>query len=321
MHLLAYLAPALMLLQSLLGHPVLLLAKAEHDPLFGAIRVPILVNLLSLAPTVGFAIAQWRAGGAWGRRLPGILAWSFVGAGTSATVVAALSQRRRGGVFNRTPKFRIEARDEEWRDHAYVRAGDPAALAELLLGTGGLALSIAAVASREWLIALYSLLFSFGFLYLSFYSAVQALEVLTVRRLGHDALASIRARGPVLLLLAAPAALLVALAQWPDPFEDSFQHWLLAANLLQTGRLADPLFGMQDTGPPAYSFFAAAVLRVAGWHQIGALKLANVALALVTLAIVRRLALTPRHREPWRCCCWPSIRSSCSPPPRRSQSP
>jgi cellulose synthase/poly-beta-1,6-N-acetylglucosamine synthase-like glycosyltransferase len=295
MHLLGYLAPALMLLQ-LACYPLLLLAKAEHDPLFGAIRVPILVNLLSLAPTLGFAIAQQRAGRGWGRRLPGILAWSFVGAGTSATVVAALARAfRRGGVFNRTPKFRIEARDEEWRDHAYVRAGDPAALAELLLGTGALALCVAAVIAREWLIALYALLFSFGFLYLSFYSAIQALEVLTVRRLGRDALASFRARLPVLALLAAPAALLVALAQWPDPFEDSFQHWLLAANLLQTGRLADPLFGMQDTWLPAYSFLAAAVLRVAGWHAMGALKLANVGLALATLAVVRKLAPTPRQ--------------------------
>ncbi len=295
MHLLAYLAPALMLLQ-LACYPLLLLAKAEHDPLFGAIRVPILVNLLSLAPTLGFAIAQRRAGGRWALRLPGILAWSFVGAGTSATVVAALARAfRRGGVFKRTPKFRIEARDEEWRDHAYVRASDPAALAELLLGTCALALCIAAVVQREWLIAFYSLLFSFGFLYLSLYSAIQALEVLTVRRLGRDALASIRARGPLLLLLAAPAALLIALAQWPDPFEDSFQHWLLAANLVQTGHLADPLFGMQDTWLPAYTFFAAAVLRVAGWHQMGALKLANVGLALATLAIVRKLAPTPRQ--------------------------
>ena len=295
MHLLAYLAPALMLLQ-LACYPVLLLAKAEHDPLFGAIRVPILVNLLSLAPTIGFSIAQWRAGGRWWRRLPGILAWSFVGAGTSATVVAALSRSfRRGGVFNRTPKYRIEAEEEEWRDHAYVRAGDPAALAELILGCAAFGLGVAAVIEAEWLIAFYSFLFSLGFLYLSVYSAVQALEVLTVRRLGHHALAAIRGRLPMLPLLGAPAALLISLAQWPDPFEDSFQHWLLAANLLLTGRLQDPLFGMQDSWLPGYSLFAAAVLRVAGWHQIGALKLANVGLALVTLALLKGMALTPRQ--------------------------
>src|SRR5205807_1481889 len=138
--LLACLAPALVLVQ-LACYPLLLLAKLSHDPLFEMIRVPILVNLLSLAPAIGFSVAQWRAGGAWWRRLPGILAWSFVGAGTSATVVAALRRAfRRGGVFNRTPKYRIESEGEEWRDHAYVRAGDPAALAELLLGSGALVL-------------------------------------------------------------------------------------------------------------------------------------------------------------------------------------
>ena len=147
----------------------------------------------------------------------------------------------------------------------------------------------------EWLIAFYSFLFSLGFLYLSGYSAVQALEVLTVRRLGHDALAAIRGRLPMLPLLGAPAVLLLLLAQWPDPFEDSFQHWLLAANLLLTGRLQDPLFGMQDSWLPGYSLFAATVLRVAGWHQIGALKLANVGLALVTLALLKGMALTSRQ--------------------------
>ena len=295
MHLLAYLAPALMLVQ-LACYPLLLWAKVGHDPLFGLIRVPILVNLLSLAPAIGSSVAQWRAGGAWWRRLPGILAWSFVGAGTSATVIAALLRAfRRGGVFNRTPKYRIEAEGEEWRDHAYVRAGDPAALAELLLGSATLGLGVAAAALGEWLMAVYAAIFSCGFLYLSGYSALQAVEVLTVRRLGLGTLAGLRRSLPLLPLLAAPGALLVALAQWQDPFEDSFQHWLMAANLVQTGHLGDPLFGMEDTWLPGYQYLAAAVLQVAGWHQMEALKLANVVLAMLTLVLVNQLAETPRQ--------------------------
>jgi cellulose synthase/poly-beta-1,6-N-acetylglucosamine synthase-like glycosyltransferase len=295
MHLLAYLAPALMLLQ-LACYPVLLFAKADHSPYFGLIRVPILVNLLSLAPPVGFSIAQWRAGAGWWRRIPGILAWSFVGAGTSATVVAGLIRALRpGGVFKRTPKFRIEGQTGEWRDHAYVQAGDPAALAEMLLGSAGLLVCAYALALGEWLIAFYSLLFSLGFLYLSIYSVVQAIEVLTVRRLGLQALGGLRSALPLLGLLAAPAALLLVLTSWPDPFEDSFQHWLLAANLVTTGHLADPLFGMEDTWLPGYSFLAAAVLRVAGWHDLFALKLTNAVLALITLALLTRLAPTPRQ--------------------------
>ena len=295
MHLLAYLAPALMLVQ-LACYPLLLLAKGEGSPYFGLIRVPILVNLLSLAPAIGCSIAQRRAGPGWWRRLPGILAWSFVGAGTSATVTAALVRALRpGGVFKRTPKFRIEGRRDEWRDHEYVQAGDPAAIAELLLGLAALLLCGYAVALGEWLIAAYSLLFAAGFLYLSVNSAVQAVEVLTVRRLGTGALRRLPAALRLAGLLAAPAALLLVLARWPDPFEDSYQHWLMAANLVQTGHLADPLFGMEDTWLPGYTFFAAAVLRLAGWHDLAALKVANVALALATLAIVARLAPTPRQ--------------------------
>jgi len=37
------------------------------------------------------------------------------------------------------------------------------------------------------------------------------------------------------------------------------------------------------------------VLQVAGWHQIEALKLANVGLALITLVLVHQLAETPRQ--------------------------
>ena len=295
LHLLAYLAPALMLLQ-LACYPVLLLAKADHSPYFGMVRVTVLVNLLSLAPPVGFSVAQWRSGPRWWRRVPGILAWSFVGAGTSATVLAALIRALRpGGVFKRTPKFRIEGQHGEWRDHAYVHAADPAALAELLLGSAGLLLCGYALELGEWLIAAYSLIFSIGFLYLSIYSAVQAVEVLTVRRLGTRALAGLRSALPLLGLLAAPAVLLCALTAWPDPFEDSFQHWLLAANLVTTGHLADPLFGMEDTWLPGYSFLAGAVLRLAGWHDLFALKVTNVVLALITLALVTRLAPTRRQ--------------------------
>src|SRR5207248_4730852 len=79
------------------------------------------------------------------------------------------------------------------------------------------------------------------------------------------------------------------------PFEDSFQYALLAANLLTARHLVVPLFGIEDTCLPGYSFLAAAVMRLAGWHDLLALKLTNALLALVTLALLTQLAPTRRQ--------------------------
>ncbi len=286
-HLLAYLAPVLMLVQ------VSLLAVLLLDPAYGLYRVPIAVSFLSLAPVVGFAVAQARRGRSWWRALPAILGWSFVGAGTSLTVsIALLRSFRKGGEFQRTPKFRIEEQGQEWRDGAYVSAVDPIAPIELLLGLLAFALAIVAAARGWWLVVIYASLFGGGFVFLGGLSLAQSLEVLTLRRLGRGAL-RLRMAIPILVVLTPPAALLLALAQLPSPFEDSYHHWLIAANLAQTGHLRDPLFGMEDTWLPGYHLVAALVLKVFGLWQLGLLKFLNVAFALATLALVYRIAGSP----------------------------
>ncbi|HEX6548847.1 MAG TPA: glycosyltransferase [Candidatus Dormibacteraeota bacterium] len=293
LHLLAYLAPVLMLLQ-IACYPFLLLA-APGDRVYEAMRLPLAVNALSLAPAFGFAAAQVRRAG-WRRlapKLPWILAWSFVGAGTSLTVTAALLRAFGHRPFNRTPKYRIEQPGQEWRDSAYVSAGDPFAPAELLLGAVTVGLALAAVHAGQWLIALYALLFGAGFLFLGGLSLAQTVAVLTVRRLGRSALG--RVRGLALLLPA--AALLVAVSSLGDVFEDGYQHWLVAARLVSTGQLRDPLFAMEDTWLPAYHVLAAGVLWVFGIGSLWALKLVNGVLALSVLALTAHLAGTSESRR------------------------
>ena len=293
-HLYSYAVPLLMLAQ-IVSYPLLLAGMDSNHHVPAVLRLPLAINVISLAPAIAFTVAQVRRGRSWWHGLPGLVC-QVIGAGLSITVwLSFLRALRPGGEFQRTPKYRIERSGQEWRDSAYTSSGDPIALLEVAIGVATLGVAAVALAYAELLMAAYATLIGFGFIYLGTTSLVQAVEVITARRLGMRGLGRLRQAGPALLLLAAPAALLIALAQWPDPFEDSFQHWLLAANLVQTGRLADPLFGMQDTWLPAYSYFAAAVLRLAGWHQMGALKLANVALALITLALVRKLAATPRQ--------------------------
>jgi hypothetical protein len=138
-------------------------------------------------------------------------------------------------------------------------------------------------------------MFALGFLLLAALSTADLLEVLAIRTLGRRALARFQAAGPKLGLLGLSAVLLVFAAQMAEPFEDGYAHWLIAANLTSTGVLHDPLFGMEDTWLPAYQLLAAAVLRVFGLWQLGALKVLGALLGTATLACV--YALAPNVRQ------------------------
>src|SRR2546425_1279852 len=81
----------------------------------------------------------------------------------------------------------------------------------------------------------------------------------------------------------------------PEPFEDGYGHWLIAANLASTGSLHDPLFGMEDTWLPGYHVLAAAVLHVFGLWQLGALKALGAVLGMATLACVYCIAPNARQ--------------------------
>jgi hypothetical protein len=294
MRLLAYVAPVAMLAQ-IACYPAVLVARAAGQHLPG-LGLPVAVSLLSLAPPAGMAVAQWRRGRDPWRHVAGLLGWSVLGAGVSLTVVAAIGRALRGGgEFSRTPKYRIERFGQEWRSKAYFKPANVGAAVELLLGGAAGLLAWEAVRFDLPLLSVYAGLFGLGFAYLSGMSLVQSL-----RQLRYEAIAprlralQLRLRAPALVgglglvLLGVPQVL-------PDPFEDSYQHWLIAANLATTGRLQDPLFQMQDTWLPGYHVLAALVLKLLGTWQLGALRAMDVGLAVGTLAVTYRLAGSRRR--------------------------
>jgi len=295
-HLLAYGVGPVMLVQ-LACYPLVLLA-------FGAagLRLPwyladssAITILVGVAPWVGFVAAQTRRGRKWWSGIPSILC-QVVGAGMSLNTLIALSRALRpGGVFVRTPKHRIVQRGQEWRDQAYVRVGDPRALIDGAAGLIALALVPFALARGQSLIAVYSTMFALGFFVVSALSIVDFLEVLTLRRLGRRALVRVQAGAPVVALLGLAAILLLLAAQLPEPFEDGYGHWLIAANFAATGHLHDPLFGMEDTWLPAYHVLAAGLLKLFGLQQLGALKAMGALLGAATAACV--YALAPNVRQ------------------------
>ncbi len=293
MHLLAYGVGPVMLVQ-LACYP-LLLAFVRGGLPWQLADVALLFIIVGVSPWIGFMVAQTRRGRPWWSGVPAVLC-QVVGAGMSFTVMIALVRAtRRGGEFVRTPKHLIVRRGQEWRDQAYVRVGDPRALGEAVLGVGALLIVPLAIALGQWLVAIYSSLFAIGFLTLAVLSAVDFLEVMTLRSLGRRALGRVQLAAPALGLLALCGLVLLLAAQMAEPFEDGYGHWLIAANLASTGQLRDPLFGMQDTWLPGYHLLAAAVLRVFGLWQMGALKVLGALLGLATLACV--YALAPSGRQ------------------------
>jgi glycosyl transferase family 2 len=293
-HLLSYGVGPVMLLQ-LAFYPLLLVTLGHHRLPWLIVQASAAAIVIGFSPWVGFMVAQTRRGRPWWSGAPSLLC-QMVGAGMSLTVLMALLRAtRRGGEFVRTPKHQIVESGQEWRDQAYVSVGDARAIAEALLGFCALLIVLPALEGGQWMIAIYSTLFGLGFLTAAGLTAADMLQVLTLRRLGRRALSRLRVAGPALALLGLCGVLLLLAAQMPEPFEDGYGHWLIAANLASTGQLHDPLFGMQDTWLPGYHLLAAAVLQSAGLWQMGALKVMGALLGLITLACV--YALAPSGRQ------------------------
>ncbi len=288
--LLSYFAPLLMLLQVAL-YPVLVLSSVPGPVL----PLALAANLLSLAPAAGLTAAQVRCGRGWWRPLPAVLAWSLLGAGTSLAVVLALGRALRPQAFNRTPKYRIERQGQEWRDRDYVVAVDPYAPVELLVAVACACLTYLEIHDGRWLVSVYSTIFAAGFTLLGGLSLLQSLQVLTLRRLGRHTLEMGQRGARTAGTLAPAAALLVVIAGFGVAFEDSYGHWLMAANLASGHGLHDPLFGMEDSWLPAYHVFAAGVLLVFGWHSLWALRALSIGLGLVVLVLTARLAGSTRR--------------------------
>src|SRR2546421_5105974 len=295
-HLLAYGVGPVMLLQ-LACYPLLLLSfggPGLHLPWYLADSASVAIAV-GVTPWLGFVAAQTRRGRRWWSGLPSFLC-QIVGAGMSANTVLALARSvRPGGVFVRTPKHRIVQAGQGWRNQADGRVGDPRAVLEGLVGMGALAMVPVGLAMGQELIAVYAGMFALGFLVVATLSLVDWLEGVTLRRLGGRARLRLRLAAPTAALFAVVAALLLAAAQLPEPFEDGYGHWLIAANLASTGTLHDPLFGMEDSWLPGYHVLAAAVLHVFCLWQLGGLKVMSARLGLATAACVYLLAPNVRQ--------------------------
>jgi cellulose synthase/poly-beta-1,6-N-acetylglucosamine synthase-like glycosyltransferase len=171
-HLCSYSVPLLVLVQ-VACYPLLLASHGTGRA--GAIALPVFVNFMSLAPLVAFSVAQHRRGRHWWQGTAALVC-QLVGAGLSVTIAGALVRAfKRGGEFQRTPKYRIERRGQSWRQGAYGVGGDRFAFVELAFGSVAAVLAAAEVGSGQLLMSVYSALVATGFLYMAGIGLAQSL--------------------------------------------------------------------------------------------------------------------------------------------------
>jgi hypothetical protein len=157
-------------LGSYLIHPMLLLLLLTIPPLLllgGAPPSPIaLVGFTSFGPPLLYAVGQQRLYGKnWWRRWIYLPLLTLLGMGVCLSNSLAVWQglRTRGGVFQRTPKFRVEQSGDAWWGSTYRLPLDRMMMAEIGLMIYALVAAWLVAQQSGWMSAFFMLLYAAGF--------------------------------------------------------------------------------------------------------------------------------------------------------------
>ena len=169
----------LLLFALVLLYPFVIILSQRYPGLVSLFGIAALFNATAFAPTIFFIVAQQQLGQNWIKRVPIIFLVTVLGAGMMVnTLRAALDIfSRRAGAFERTPKFGITHRGQDWLAQRYQLRLDPIvifelALASLNLGTGAVALELG-----NWFIAIYATLFALGLFFAAGVTIAQAAAI------------------------------------------------------------------------------------------------------------------------------------------------
>ena len=165
-------------------YPLVAIFTSQYVQLSTLFGLAYIFALTSIAPTLFFVAGQQQLGRPWWRLLPRILAISVVGSGLMMNTVRAAWQivRKRENVFERTAKYGIEQRKQDWTEQRYQLRFDPIVYAELLLGLYSLLAAWLAVGLGSWGIALYALLFGSGLILVVWVTIKQTTDVYRSRQ-------------------------------------------------------------------------------------------------------------------------------------------
>ena len=165
LHLTGYSIHLLLLALSLL-YPFLLVVSASYPVVFSLFGIMAIFNLTTLAPTVLFTIGQRQLGRRWIAEIPTVLMLSGLGAGMMVNTARAAWQAFGGrpAPFERTPKFGVRHRHEDWLRLRYQLGVDRIVGVELALAALNLTTCWMALSRQSWAIALYTAIFAVGLL-------------------------------------------------------------------------------------------------------------------------------------------------------------
>lgn len=182
LHLTGY-AVHLLLFTLVLLYPAIILISQDFSGLISLFGIAAMFNLTAFAPTIFFLAAQKQLGDRWWRKVPTILFITALGAGMMLNTVRAALQiySKKKAVFERTPKFGIFRRGDEWLDKSYQLKLDTLVYFEFFLGLINVFTVIFGLRTGNWLISVYAAIFAVGLFFVAFFSAAQSV---TLWRLG-----------------------------------------------------------------------------------------------------------------------------------------
>lgn len=178
LHLTGYAVHLLLFLLALL-YPVVVLLSFEYPDLISLFGIAFVFNLTAIAPTLFFILAQQHLGNRWWLKLPIFLFLSAFGAGmmlnTARAALQVLTKKKIG--FERTPKFGVTNRQDNWTKLRYQLKVDPILFFEASFAVMNLATAIFASRQGNWAIAIYALFFSYGLFFIAGLTVQQAISV------------------------------------------------------------------------------------------------------------------------------------------------
>jgi cellulose synthase/poly-beta-1,6-N-acetylglucosamine synthase-like glycosyltransferase len=174
----------LLLFALTLIYPLVAIFTSQYVQLSTLYGLAYIFALTSIAPTLFFIAGQQKLGRPWWKLLPKILAISVVGSGLMINTVRAAWQiiRKRENVFERTAKFGIEQRKQDWTQQRYQLRFDSIVYPELLLGLYSLFAVWLAAGLGSWGIVVYALLFGSGLILVALVTIRQTTVVYRSRR-------------------------------------------------------------------------------------------------------------------------------------------
>ena len=158
-------------------YPLLLALAVEYPTLLEPIGIGLFMNFVFFAPTIYFAVAQHILKRRWLLSLPAIFLTSVVASGMVLNTLRAALQilQRRVVPFDRTPKYGITQRKQNWDHSRYSSEMDGLIVLEIILSLFNLWTAWTSWHTNHWFIMIYTALFAVGLLFASVVTLLQTI--------------------------------------------------------------------------------------------------------------------------------------------------